>query len=244
MFRLFSIPIVLSLVVLFSCSKEEKLISECLDTLTVLENEGDCVMSETSEDCELIHLGYFDLTSTAKSQFIDFCTPLDGTLSFVNVGGQTLEATVTEKEFIEDTYTIHSFGQGLCKTFCLDNERATLSFVTDKFSLDLNILTTIANGHLDVKNISVIIFARKGNTRQDVFDLSVEDFDGNPIDPDTTRIRYHENISLNGLDFTDIYSNENNDGNGLVREEKIYYSINEGLIAVQDSLGTMWLKEI
>ncbi len=119
---------------------------------------------------------------------------------------------------------------------------------TDKFSLRIVLNTGLNVGVASSQNpnefieSSFSIFAIKENSRQLIFDLPIENYNGEQIVPDTTNIRYHQNIELNNSNYTELYSNENLNVAGLIRKEKVYFHPKNGLIAVRDSLGNLWTR--
>ena len=77
-----------------------------------------------------------------------------------------------------------------------------------------------------------------------MFDLPIQDNGNEAVNPDTTHIRFHETISLNNTIHSNVYSNENKENvTGYKRKEKVYFNVDEGLIAVRDSLGELWTIE-
>jgi hypothetical protein len=53
--------------------------------------------------------------------------------------------------------------------------------------------------------------------------------------------RFHETVSLNNTTYSNVYSNENKENVTVyTRKEKVYFNQETGLIAVRDSLGTLW----
>ena len=124
---------------------------------------------------------------------------------------------------------------------------------SDKFSLYIALYTGLEGGigssadqNQYIRSSYTISAFSNDNSRQTVFSLPIEDYNDEPIIPDTTRIRYHEEVVLNNSTYTGIYSNENLipgvNATGLNRKEKIYFDPQKGLVAVRDSLGILWTK--
>ncbi|MFT6338144.1 MAG: hypothetical protein ACI86M_000871 [Saprospiraceae bacterium] len=73
-----------------------------------------------------------------------------------------------------------------------------------------------------------------------MFDLPIEDFNNQSVEPDIIHIRFHESITLNNAKYTNFYSNENKiDVYGYIRKELVYFNVENGEIAVQDSINVL-----
>ncbi len=229
--------------------------SKCLDGFELDVRLGNC-QTEYNGECILTYIGSSVLSTESKSNFINFCLELDSTFSFVNDQDKRLECKVTEKTYETLVHSITKYSEP-CEEFCMDNEGAEIIYRSDRFSLRIELIRVLTR---ELNNMNewvyepATIYAIKaifdiqengGSKSQFLFQLPIEDKNYDPIlDPDTTRIRFHESISLNNLSYSNVYSNENKEiGNGYTRKEKVYFNVEEGLIAVRDSFGVLWTIE-
>ncbi len=224
---------------------EEKI---CLNETTIQESNESCESALINQNCEVIHLGSKSLSENIKSDFVDFCNVEGSELTFTNSNGRTIVGTVEHRAFITNASMIVSgYNTPDCISHCIESERASMVISSSRFSLRLEVNPWLKFG-IDSTNVSeqlvsgFNIWSILGSTRQIIFQLDVENYFDEPIAPDTTYARYHNNITLNDTNYTELYSNENNNINGLIRKEKVYFHPKNGLIAVRDSLGSLWTK--
>jgi len=221
----------------------------CLDEMVLSVGSSNCSNLLFGNNCQKFFADKKGIPNEFKSYFSDFCNPLESVINFKNEEGKTIEARVEEKKYETDSYAIvASYGEPDCKLFCMENEVATIVLASEKFSLEINFLTglndDINEDNLD-ENFSLrySIFAKFKNTAQHIFSLEVANAANELVEPDTSYIRYHENIELVGSIYSNIYSNENLDVPGLVRKEKVYFHNTDGIIAIRDSTGVLWRKD-
>ena len=249
----FAIVLLSIQVLTLSCKKEEKkpgvTQGGCLAEAEASNSSDSCSSSFFNQNCELNYIGSKGLSESSKSKFVDFCFPQDSAILFEDSFGNKMECFISEKKYSKGTYSIISSPSSpQCEHFCLENEEAYVVFKTDKFSLRIVLSTGLNPGVGFSQNpqkfieSSFTIYAMKENSRQLVFDLPIENFKDEQIVPDTTNIRYHQNIQLNNSNYVELYSNENLNVAGLIRKEKVYFHPQNGLVAVRDSLGTLWTR--
>lgn len=236
--------------ILMSCNEssfeEEILNNECLTDFEIEQATNNCDSTLLSQNCDILYLGPKSLSENLKSDFKDFCNSVDTELIFEDSNGNTNLGIIQEKKFYKDSYLISShFSNPDCEGACLSNEEAYVILQSDKFSLKIMLLTGLNigfNGEYSNENIvsKFSIWALNENIRQLIFEIAVENYLDEQINTDTSYVRYHENITLNDKDYSGIYSNENNNVNGLIFKEKVYFDLKGGLVAVRDSLGVLW----
>ncbi len=238
---------------LICCKNDDNLIKEviqeiCLNEITINESNESCESAFINQGCEVIHIGSKSLSDNIKSDFVDFCNFLGSELTFVSSNGNLTIGIIQKREFNTGTAVISTgFNTPNCVNYCLENEEALIELRSDRFSLRL-VVNTGLNFGIDSTNASeevvsgFTIWSVYENTRQVIFQIDVENYFDEPILPDTTYARYHNNVTLNNTNYTELYSNENNNANGLVRKEKVYFHPKNGLIAVRDSLGVLWVR--
>ncbi len=228
----------------------------CLSDMEVSENEiFSCDSPPSFEHCELIYLGKRELSAFAKEHFKDFCSKINSEVEFVDKNGLKLRCSVFHKDYNEGAHTLisNSNDSTNCKRFCLDSEDASISLISDRFTLDVylqlgvSVTTVMSQDSKDIAETRFSIFARNQNLGQQIFSVPLLDTNDELISaPDTIAIgvRYHTDVLLNNKRYSDIYSNENRgEINGLTFKEKIYFHRENGLIAVRDSLGVLWTRE-
>lgn len=209
---------------------------------------NDCNSINGNSHCEYNYIGSKRLSEKSKSFFTDYCKGLNSIITFKNQNGNELLCTVDEHRFVTSRAAISTnYTSNDCKTYCLNTVEATWGITSERFALEINLLLNINYDinaqYLDDKiNNSFIIWAKERITQQSIFIMPIEDAKGNEIIPDTTFIRLHKTIMLNGETYTNVYSNENLKANGLIRKEIVNFNKSLGLIAVRDSLGTLWRK--
>lgn len=217
---------------------------ECFNQVS--EGSLSCQEGIIRDSCSLVFVGERKLSEYAKSKFPDYCLEFGSTVEFENADNEKISATIINRDYQTSAYfIITSFNSPDCTYYCLENEAAQIVLESDRFTLEIDLQPGIRIGAVGYSDVETrfSIFAQYQNTRQYIFGLPIEDNEGQPIvTPDTNYIRYHEIILLNGKEYTELYSNENNNANGLVRKEKVYFHPKNGLIAVRDSLGELWTK--
>ena len=246
-----------SILIVISCCSDDDILEPgptiCLEDFEIDINPVDC-QDEIKDDCEMLYQGSSSLSDGAKAQFNNFCPGINSTLTFENSNNVVLFGFLTEKTFETDIFSIKRYSK--CQHFCLDNENAKIILVSDKFSLRINLLTSLTHTINSMVEIipesqtvySILAFTKNQETGssvgQQIFELPIEDSNNEPVvDPDTTHIRFHETINLNNTTYSNVYSNENNENvTGNTRKEKVYFNQEIGLIAVRDSFGMLWTK--
>jgi len=240
------------LLLICSCSDEPDTnppsVEQCLENQIAEDGFLDCSVLNNSCPTEL--LDQFNLSQSMKQRFPDYCLAENNVINFEDAQGETLSVLIKSKRFSKNRAILTlSPGNFDCQNFCMENEIATMELECSRFSLDINLWNNIKlefdqTGEPNPKPIGEAnIMAKLGNTKQTVFSMILEDEEGMTIEPDTFSIRHHSNIQLNGNVYTDIYSNENNNATSLLRNEKVYYDPNLGLVAVRDSLGVLWSRK-
>jgi hypothetical protein len=221
----------------------------CLTEINIDKVSGTCEMNLVNSNCELVDIGTKELSENIKSKFVDFCNDLNSELTFYDSIGNTINARISEKEFKSGNYNVSlNFNSPNCENYCLNNEEASIIISSSKFTIEVVLYTGI-NFNTSTENLNELIetgyaiWAIKGNSKQVIFQLPIEDHLNQEIIPDTSYIRFHEEIELNNTNFNDIYSNENNFANGLVRKERVYFNKEIGLVGIRDSVGILWTKE-
>lgn len=232
---------------IFDITKE----TVCLNDYEIKIHPYTCENSEDDGECEFIYLGSLSLSTDAKENFTNFCPPVASEYLFENDENITMPCRVIEKSFETRQYTSTRYSQP-CVKRCLDIQMAKIDLESESFTMDISLYTgydykkIAANQYDYVNETAYRIRAwtpteNGGKTGQSVFLLPIEDENYNPVIPDTVNIRFHETIDLNNKVYTNIYSNENKENvNNYNRKEKVYFNVEKGLIAVRDSLSTLW----
>ena len=250
----------LSCFLILACESEEIMTPEegakdCLRDLTPDAAITDC-STFSNPDCFLIEVGTSQLSQSSKETFADFCAEENTTITFVDAEENQLTCDVWNKNFSEQQFKITRLASPTtqCTTYCLNGEQARVSLRSDRFSLDITLHNELTGGLAVEQNleestgIAYNIWAlynqsTSGGNAQTIFDMSLEDFNNERVSPDTSYIRFHSSIMLNGVEYTDLYSNENRENiTGYTRKEKVYFHPEDGLVGVRDSLGVLWTR--
>jgi hypothetical protein len=236
---------------LIGCSKDNSndIInpSNCLTNKIAKLTQNDC-KAISGSICEHIYIGSKKLSVKSKNLFNDFCFGPKSQIIFKDHNGNQLISIVDEQKYVTSRSAISTnITSTDCKTICLDSEEVVWGIKSERFTLEINLVLIInfdiTQEYLDDKiQTSFVIWAEEGNSKQAIFILPIANGENFEIIPDTTYIRLHNTIEINGETFTNVYSNENLNVNGLIRKEKVYFNKTLGLIAVRDSLGTLWRK--
>jgi len=220
----------------------------CLSNRLANPTPNDCKSISTNV-CEFIYIGSKRLSEKSKDLFNEFCFGPKSQIVFKDQNGNQLISIVDEQKFVTTRSSITTnFTSPDCKTICLDSEQAVWGIESKRFALEislgLNINFDATEEYSDDKiQTTFVVWAKEGNSKQAIFIFPIANGENFDIIPDTTNIRLHKTIEINGETFTNVYSNENLNVNGLIRKEKVYFSKALGLIAVRDSLGILWLKD-
>jgi len=76
-----------------------------------------------------------------------------------------------------------------------------------------------------------------------ILEIKLEDHLNIPVSPNNAGGTYYENYSLYGRPYHGIFTNEGYDDFGFTAREEIYFHPEDGLVAVQDSLGELWIRD-
>lgn len=239
----------------FGCSKDNPTFinnpiiqNDCLTNKVAELTPNSCNELNGSSQCEIIYIGSKRLSEKSKNLFNDFCNGLKTQIIFKDQNGNQLLSTVDEHRFVTSRSSISTnIASTDCKSICMDSETVVWGIKSEKFAVEINLLQNIifdnSEEYLDDKiHTSFVIWAKKSNSAQAIFVLPIEDGKNIEIVPDTMNIRYHNTIQLNGITYTNVYSNENLNVNGLIRKEKVYFNKDLGLIAIRDEVGTLWSR--
>lgn len=224
---------------------------ECLIMKTYDKEDAACE-SRISQNKDLDYLGQKGLSETSKLSFIEFCYSINTELSFFDSIGNSINGRIISKEYKSGNTLATTFNCPECVDSCLDNERARLVIESEYFNIRIDLVTRISNS-LPFSNkeepvTTYVIWSTKNQSSQAIFTMDFENHLDESILPDSSFIKFHQKIRLNDNDYFDIYSNEsvfmNDRVKGIERNERIYLSLQNGLIAVRDSLGILWTKEL
>lgn len=221
---------------------------KCLTETTISVSNDVCNPPAVGQDIDYVHVGSKSLSETSKADFVDFCFALGSDIGFSDANGNSTTANIRRKEFNTLAYEVTRYQSSGITEYCLESEEAFTELSSEEFTLRINLVAGF-NAGIDTatvrENITTgyFIWAFNENARQVIFDIDVEDYLDEAIESDTSYVRYHDEIILNGTNYTELYSNENNYGNGLGRKEKVYFHPKDGLIAVRDSLGVLWTRD-
>ena len=239
-----------------SCSKDDDndiTYDGCLNK-SIIEMRDLVCENFSNPDCEIIELGQKSLSEQIKSEFTDYCNAETSKIDFINSVGEQLTAEIKRREFKQfmSTTTLTSSSGQICQHRCLEAELAEIDVISKNFGINLRLNSGLGRGtnrdiiEGSVSSYNIAAYSNYTPARrvsQFIFRIEVEDFYDNRIMPDTTNVRYHNSIVLNGKMFSDVYSNENNKAEGIRQKEIVYFGIKEGLIGVCDSIGIMWTVE-
>jgi len=241
--------------IIISCNDSEVINDPMDDPMPNVESLGqaeieprldeNCIEIFSEVDCEVIHVGQKPLPEELKVYLPEYSNPINTLLLFEDENNNELAVEITNKTFKESITTRYtSIIPPNCKGYCLDNEIAKVFLQSDVFSLELA-LTTHFQGLIDEidpnNNIGTgfLVYGKTKNSISIIFNLPIANFEDQLIEHTPDQITFHENIELNGNNYANLFSNENR----TFGDEKIYLDLDNGLIAVRDSLGVLWTRK-
>ena len=221
----------------------------CLALTPVKNNFTDCYsrLDGVPENYFKVYLGNKKLPLAAKLNFKDFCRDEHEPIIFKDSNDVLLSVNVSDKLYEQGYWFQYNSNGGECESFCLDIERAELILESDRFGLYIILQsyhTSLSEDPFRSTETGYRIFAAGENGNQSIFSLGFLDHEDNFIFPDTTRrIKYLKEFKPHGNSYEEVFTNEEYTTPTLKRKEVVYFSLDDGLVAVRDSLGVLWVRE-
>ncbi|NNE26542.1 MAG: hypothetical protein HKN09_06845 [Saprospiraceae bacterium] len=252
---------ILLLFAIASCQDNEGMTNsqtDCLQDSEILEAVVNlCAFNHQSfpEDCKVFDLGNLALSSPSKDFFSDYCMELNDEIFFSNTAGVRINAIVEEKDHREEADAEYfDYDTPDCEVYCLRTEEADLKIASEKFSIQLTLTTRIGEGSDSISiaenlltSLDVRSYFRRDSrslSSRRKYWIDLENRQGQSLYPDTSILNFHSEKVLNGQTFYELLSNEDyNDSSWDMYDEVIYFNYDQGLVAVVDSLGELWLRE-
>lgn len=236
---------------ILNCSDEKMPIDEvpinildCARLISTNDNLRCESLPSLTDSCVLEVFDSIPLESIALDTYLDFC---NSEISFVNKSGETLKATIEGTELNKKLNYEHLRG-GPCKIYCVSSQHCIYYLNSDNFSFSLELFNDVeiledGISPMVISKLEITAWGGDPLGGQKVFKLYLFDSSGKRFESEKDRHEYHDTIILNGKNFSEIYSNEYRLELEVRNKELVYYQLDKGLIAVRDSLGTLWVRE-
>ncbi len=229
------------------CDDDEIETNNCFDEFEVDLSE-DCDSFE-SEDCEIIYVGEKLLSEQSKNHFSDFCFQENEEMIFQNSISDEIRFSIDNKRILrfKDIKSLPDTTQ--CMTYCMNREKAAISFSFDSIVLFINLETEFSDDYIsseDIENAfqtSIKIHQTKptnsGTLSRVILNFDYLDHREEEIPYDPDLLKFHPSIDLNGKMYSNIITSFQHYDTYI----QPYFSVEEGFIGFKDPSNMIWTRK-